>query len=105
MWPGELIHRRQGLWNELDIGVSNLSVSLDHPRRGRVVLGHTLNTLRHIITKYNVIFLNLQFCVGPHSQPSWDACGPWAAGWTPLLEFRLQSVLVGDSAGAASGAF
>ena len=32
-------------------GVSNLSVSLGHTGRWRVVLGDTLNTLRHVITK------------------------------------------------------
>ena len=28
--------------------------------------------------------VNLPFCIGPHSQPSWSACSLWAAGWTPL---------------------
>lgn len=28
---------------------------------------------------------SLQFCVGPHSEPFWARCGPWAAGWTPLI--------------------
>ena len=32
-------------------GVSNLSASLGHTGRRRVVLGHTLNTLQHVITK------------------------------------------------------
>ena len=33
----------------IEAGVSNLLVSLGHP--GRVVLGHTLNTLQHVIAK------------------------------------------------------
>ena len=38
-------------------GVSNLLASLGHTGRRRVVLGHTLNTLQHIITKksHNVL--------------------------------------------------
>ena len=61
--------------------------SLGHPGRRRVVLGHTLNTLQHVITKtsHNVL-REFLFCVGPRSQPSWATRGPWAVGWTPLLE-------------------
>ena len=31
-------------------GVPNLLVSLGHPGRRRIVLGHTSNTMRHVIT-------------------------------------------------------
>ena len=49
------------------------------------VLGHILNMLWCIIIKKKSSKVNLQFCVGLHSQPSWAACGPQATGWTPLL--------------------
>ena len=56
-------------------GVSDLLVSLDPTGRGRVVLGHMLNTVRHIITK------NISSCfmmLGRiHSHPGLHAaCGP-----------------------------
>ena len=35
-------------------GVSNLLVSLSHTGRRRVVLGHTLNTLWHVIAKISM---------------------------------------------------
>ena len=36
---------------DLGAGVSNILASLGHTGRRSVVLGHTLNTLRHIITQ------------------------------------------------------
>ena len=37
-------------------GVPNLLVSLCHTGRRRVVLGHTLNTLQHVIPKEAIMF-------------------------------------------------
>ena len=70
--------------------VSKLLASLGLTGRRRVVLGHTLNILRHVIIQTNLIMflVNLRFCVGPHSQPSWTACSPRATGWTPLWVLR-----------------
>ena len=62
-------------------GVSNLLASLGHTGRRRVVLGHTLNTLQHVIMHTQnliMVYVNLWFCVGLHSQP------PWAICWIPL---------------------
>ena len=84
-------HDRRSSWIPL-AGVSNLLVSLGHTGR-RVVLGHPLNTLQHVITKkksHNVLS-NLWFCVGPHSPPSWAACAPRARGWTPPLDLYIQN--------------
>ena len=48
-------------------GVSNLLASLRHNGR-RVVLGHTLYTLQHVITKKSHNILSkFMICVGPHS--------------------------------------
>ena len=68
--------------------VSHLLMSLGHTGKRRVVLGHTLNRLWPIITKKNRIMfeVNLWFCVGLHSQPSWAACGLRTTGWTCLWE-------------------
>ena len=66
--------------------LSNLLASLSHTGRRRVVLGHTLNTLWHIIIKkksHNVLNKFMILC-WPQSQASWAACCPWPTGWTPL---------------------
>ena len=75
-------------------GVSNLLVSLGHTGR-RVVLGHTLNTLQHIITKksYHVLSKVVILCWAAFIA-TWDVCGPRAAGWTPpdiCLNFVVQT--------------
>ena len=60
----------------LPLRLSNLLVSLHHSGR-RVVLGHTLNTLQHVITsKSHNVLSKFTFRVGPHSQPPWAARGP-----------------------------
>ena len=66
--------------------VSNLFASLGNTGT-RVVLGHTLTTLWHVITKnpHNVLSKFMTLC-GLHSWPSWAACGPWAIGYIPLLD-------------------
>ena len=53
--------------------------------------------IKYIVThnhqKKNLIMfqVNLGFCVGPHSRPSWAACGPRATGWTRLSSKALPS--------------
>ena len=56
--------------------VSNLLASLGHTGRWRVVLGHTFNTqtLTKADEQKNRFQVNLQFCVGPHSEPPWATC-------------------------------
>ena len=44
------------------------------------------HNLKRNLTMFSV---NLQFYVGSHSQPSWAARGPWAKGWTPLLDYEF----------------
>ena len=61
--------------------MSNLLASLDHTGR-RIVLGHTLNTLWHIIThthKNSHVLSKFTILCWPHSQPSWAACGLWTS--------------------------
>ena len=50
-----IYHTNLGQWSDMT-GVSNLLASLEHTGRRRVVLGHTLNTLWHIITKSLIMF-------------------------------------------------
>ena len=59
-------------------GVSKLLASLGHTGRRKVVLGHTLNTLQHVITKKS------------HAVLSKFMISFWAMGWTPLLQSKLQ---------------
>ena len=76
------LHRRKSvlLWGVQPSG------SVLHTGGGRGVLGHTLNTLRHLISKKSCnVSSKFAGFVGPHSQPSGAACGPWAAGCTPLV--------------------
>ena len=71
---------------------SHLWVSLGHTGRRRVVLGHTANTLRHIITKRSHHVLStFTISCGAESQPPWATCGLRAMGWTPWKAFlRLR---------------
>ena len=60
--------------------MSNLLASLHHTGKRRVVLGHTLNTLRHIITKkiskyFKLIYDFVLGCIHSHPGPH-AACGP-----------------------------
>ena len=70
-------------------GVSNLLASLDHTGRRRVVLGHTLNTLQHIVThkKYhNVLSKFMILCWASFTAilGCMQPCSPQASSWTPL---------------------
>ena len=52
---------------------------------GKSRLGpHIKNTATSNHKSLTVFEVNLQLCVGQHPQPSWAACGTWAAGWTHL---------------------
>ena len=54
--------------------LSDLLVSLGHTEGRRVVLGPTLNTQTLIKTdEQKKFYVNVRFCVGPRSQPSWAA--------------------------------
>ena len=65
--------------------VSKLLASLGHSGRRRVVLGHTLNTLWHVITtKSRHVLSKFTMLCWAAFTATWAACRPRAAGWTPL---------------------
>ena len=91
---GGYMHAEQSHWSNwkqafkhCKAGVSKLLASLGHTGR-RVVLGHTLNTQTLMKTdeQKKRFQVNLRFCVGPHSWPSWAVCGLQSRGWAPLVE-------------------
>ena len=72
------------LWSKSYSRVSNLLASLGCTGR-RVVLGHTSNTLWHVVTKIscNVLSKFMILCWATFIA-SWSTCSPQATGWTPL---------------------
>ena len=68
----------------LTICVSNLLASMSHTGR-RVVLGYTLNTMQHVITKISHDILSkFTILCWAACTAIWIACNPQAMGWTPL---------------------
>ena len=75
-------------------GVSNLSASLG-PTGRRVVLGDTLNTLRHIITKqsHHVLSKFMILCWAAFTAIL-GCVWSWATGWTPLWDMSEGVILL-----------
>ena len=84
-----------GKWNQNEKdqalpGVSNLLVSLHHTGK-RIVLGHTLNTLRHITTeKSHKVLSKFTFLYWASFTAILGCLRPRATGRTPLLETGLS---------------
>ena len=67
-------------WNS-SRGVQPFGISGPHWKKKSCLGPHIKYIATHNHTQKNLIMfeIHLQFCVGPHSQPSWAACSPQAA--------------------------